>query len=149
MDDFTRNVIQINQDGSTNVVLGAIVHDTVAKLSKRMRVQDQLAIISLAETYSAPSIIEFLGRHVTSVAHSGLKVAKNERTKRLLGLYERVGIALLASSIAIDTLARSVEDGAEAEEKTSALPTTEEFLARVKRLQKDLSKLDREKGKAK
>lgn len=156
MVNYVTNIIETNQqDGSVKCVLGTIVEDTRAKLSKKITAADGKQLIALAEQYSAPAIVEFLGRHILAVAASGRKTHKSERAEELYRMFDKIGIALYASSIAIDALADEnggltgavhvPVSGDGITSNTSA--TEEEFMAKIKTLERRIARHDGRKKK--
>ncbi len=139
------NVVEVDQeDGSVKVVLGAYLQSLNLRLSKGMLARDRIVLAHLAEQYSAPALVEYLGKHIIQVSKLGSanKTASAEERIYFQSFY-KVGVALMAASIAIDALAQANLEKLSGEKEPTL--THAEFLARVKKIEKEMSKLDLEK----
>lgn len=141
------NVIEVSQeDGSVKVVLGSIVESTAPRLSRRMLANDKNVLVRLAETYSAPALMEFLGRHMIGIAEQGRKLSQDTpEAAAYFRVFDRAGLAMIGASIAIEAVARTSEaiqapvSEEEVSESEQAL-TFAELLAQTRLLERDINR---------
>lgn len=142
---YTTNVIETNQsDGSVKVVLGSIVQSTRPRLSKSILPLDEMVLIALAEEYGTPCLLEFFGRHIYEIMEHGLKgrsVTKKERG--LFEKYKKVGIALIAASIAVEALSAGLPDSTMEDAENAAPPASKpasgaDFVKKMKEIEEAL-----------
>lgn len=143
--NYTTNIIETDQsDGSTKVVLGSIIENTGARLSRGITEADRLLLIRLAEEYSAPALVEFLGIHIIAVAMTGHKLYKGNASE-YFDLFRKVGLALYGSSIAVDALAATSDRITQPVPRKKSGPakateTTGQFIEKMKLIESQLNK---------